>query len=85
MCLVVSDSLRVMSLQEMWTYEGPASLDIFFSHIVLPICFLTHSSRSSNRDTPGGAPKVLRLGALGVTLMDERFARTSLKKRLVVL
>ena len=33
MCLVISDSLRGMSLQEKWTYEGPASLVIlFFTH-----------------------------------------------------
>ena len=37
MCLVISDSLRGMSLQEKWTYEGPASLEKFvFSHIGLP-------------------------------------------------
>ena len=66
MCLVISDSLRGMSLQEKWTYEGPVSLVIlFFTHCATFLC-LTHSSRSSNRDTPGGSRKVLRLVALAV-------------------
>ena len=83
MCLVISDSLRGMSLQEKWTYEGPASLVIlFFTHCATYLLSFSHSSRSLNRDTPGGAPKVLRLGALGVPsrIGGERFARTSLKK-----
>ena len=35
MCLLISDSVRVMSLQEKWTYEGLASLVIlfFFTHL----------------------------------------------------
>ena len=36
MCLVISDSVRGMSLQEKWTYEGPASLVIlFFTHCAI--------------------------------------------------
>ena len=46
MCLVSSDSLRGMSLQEKWTYEGPASLVIlFFTHCatyLLPLTVLDH-------------------------------------------
>ena len=65
MCLVISDNLRGRSLQAMRTYEGPASLvNLFFTHYSF-LC-LTHSSRPCNRDTPRGARKVLRLGALGV-------------------
>ena len=37
MCLAMSDSLRGMSLQEKWTYEGPASPRNFVFHIVLHI------------------------------------------------
>ena len=80
---MISDSLRGMSLEEKWTYEGPASLIIlFFTHCATHLLSLYHSSRSSNRDTLGGAPKVLRLGALGVPsrIGGERFGRTSLKK-----
>ena len=33
MCLLISDSLRGMSLQEKWTYEGPASqVMLLFTH-----------------------------------------------------
>ena len=86
MCLMISDSLRGMSLEEKWTYEDPASLVILFFTHCATYCCLSHSSRSSNRDTPGGAPRVLRIGALGVPsrIGGERFARTSFK-RLVVL
>ena len=38
MCLVISDSLRGMSLQEMSTYEGPASLVILFFNT---LCYLS--------------------------------------------
>ena len=81
MCLVISDNLRGRSLQAMRTYEGPASLvNLFFTHYSF-LC-LTHSSRPYNQDTPGGARKVLRLGALGVPsrIGGERCARTSLRK-----
>ena len=45
MCLVISDSLRGMSFQGMWTYEGPASLVIlFFTHCAA--CLLSHSQFS---------------------------------------
>ena len=42
MCLVISDSLRGMSLQEKWTYEGAVSLAIlFFTHCATNL--LSHS------------------------------------------
>ena len=50
---------------------------------MLPTCRLSHSSRSSNRDTPGSARNVLHLGALSVPsrIGGERITRTYLKKR----
>ena len=82
MCLVISDSLRGMSLQEKWKCEGPASHLFFFKKrgIVLPTCRLTHSFRPKIRDTPGGARNVLHLGALSVPsrIGGERSTRTYL-------
>ena len=78
---IAQEAVRVASSHKR-TYEGSASLVIlFFTHRATYLC-LTHSSRSCNRDTPGGARNVLRLGALGVSsrIGGERFARTYLKE-----
>ena len=83
MCLVISDSFRVVSLQEKWTYERPAFLVFLFFHTLccLPVASLTVLDHPSGI-RPGGVRKVLRLGALGVPSRfgGERCARTSLRK-----
>ena len=51
-----------------------------FSHIVVPLFCLTHSSRLKNGDTPGGARNMLHLGAVIVPsrIGGERITRTYL-------
>ena len=63
------DSWQEISVQEMWTYKVLFSSWSCCSHIVLPICCLSHSVRSCNRVTPGSAERWLPLGAQVVTLV----------------
>ena len=65
MCLVVSGSLREMSLHAMLKYGGSAALvKLFFTHSSFP-CLL-HSFRPYIRDTPGRARNVSHPGAFNV-------------------
>ena len=65
MCLVVSGSLREMSLHAMLKYGGTAALvKLFFTHSSFP-CLL-HSFRPYIRDTPGRARNVLHPGAFSM-------------------
>ena len=68
MCLVISDSLRGMSLQEKWTSAGPASLVILFFHTFYPFLDSLTVLDHMIRDTPGRGSKCVTSWCFEYTL-----------------